>query len=219
MDMFYPAHAGIIELLRDSCIHRNCKMEFLKESIMELSKLLEERRAYRALAPVEITESLINEIADTLKLSPSCFNNQPWRYLFIYEKDILNKTFEALTEGNKWAKKSSMIIAVLSQRDFDCKMPDGRDYYKFDTGMASAILILKATELGLVAHPIAGYSPDKIKEIFNIPAGIEVLTLIIVGKKTSELGSDLNDHQKEVELKRPDRKSNKEFVFLNKFSI
>ena len=184
---------------------------------MNFNELLEKRRAYRSLESIEITESIVNDLYEALKLSASCFNNQPWRYVFVFEKDQLNKTYSALSEGNAWAKKSSMIIAVLSHRDLDCKMPDGRDYYKFDTGMASAILILKATELGLVAHPIAGYNPDKVKEVLDIPEPFEVLTLIIVGKKSQEEGELLSDYQKEVEKKRPERKQKSEVVYLNRF--
>jgi nitroreductase len=184
---------------------------------MELSEILSKRRAYRSFEPVIIDEAMINDLAEAVKITPSCYNNQPWRFLFIYDKPVLEKTFEALTEGNKWAKKASMIIAVISQKDFDCKLPDGRDYYKFDTGMASAVLILKLTELGFVAHPIAGYDPEKIKQIFNIPAPFEVLTLIIAGKKAKEISSELKDYQITSEKERPERKKNSDFAFKNKF--
>ena len=184
---------------------------------MEFSKLLEERRSYRSLEPAVIDESLINELTNAVKLTPSCYNKQPWRFLFIYNKEILKKTFEALTEGNAWAKKASMIVAVLSQKDFDCVMPDGRTYYKIDTGMAASILLLKATELGLVAHPIAGYNPEIIKQIFNIPSSIEVLTLIIIGKRAKVINSELKDYQIESEKKRPERKKNKDFIYINEY--
>lgn len=184
---------------------------------MTLDELLKKRRAYRSLEPVEITESMINEMYEALKLAPSCFNNQPWRYVFAFEKEALEKTKLALTAGNVWATKASMIIAVLSHRDLDCKMPDGRDYYKFDTGMASALLILKATELGLVAHPIAGYDPAKVKDALNIPDPFEVLTIIIAGKKSEKVGELLSEFQRGVEDKRPERKPLGEVLFLNRF--
>jgi hypothetical protein len=51
-----------------------------------------------------------------------------------------------------------MIIAVFSQKDLDCIRRGGREYYLFDTGMATAFMILRAMGLGLVAHPIAGFN-------------------------------------------------------------
>lgn len=184
---------------------------------MEFSKLLEQRRSYRSLEPVKIDESLINELAKAVRLTPSCYNNQPWRFLFIYEKVLLEKSFNTLSEGNIWAKKGSMIIAVLSQKDYDCILPDGREYYKFDTGMAASILILKATELGLVAHPIAGYDPKLFKQIFNIPDTMEVIALIVIGKKAKEISAELKDYQIETEKRRPQRKELIEFIYINEF--
>ena len=42
------------------------------------------------------------------------------------------------------------------------------------------MLILRATELGLVAHPIAGFSPRKAREILGIPDSAQVITFIIL---------------------------------------
>jgi hypothetical protein len=55
-------------------------------------------------------------------------------------------------------QKSSLIIAVYSKREYDCIIDD-RECYLFDTGIAVSFMILRAAELGLVAHVIAGYDP------------------------------------------------------------
>ena len=88
--------------------------------------------------------------------------------MFVYDKDMLMKLRDALSKGNEWAYDASMIIAVFSRQDLDCVIKE-RIYYLFDTGMATALLILRATELGLVAHPIAGFREKKVKEILEIP--------------------------------------------------
>jgi nitroreductase len=83
--------------------------------------------------------------------------------------------------------------------------------------MASAFIILKATELGLVAHPIAGYSPNKTREILDIPKDIDVVTLVIIGKHSNKIKPELSDKQIKYEKKRPSRKKLKEFVYLNRY--
>ena len=131
---------------------------------MDVKDAIQKRRAYRSLDPVDITEDLIVDLARCAQLSASCSNNQSWRYIFVYDKEMLKKLFDVLSQGNAWAKKASMIIAVLSKKEFDCIIGE-RVYHQFDTGMSTAFLILRATELGLVAHPIAGYSPRKTRKI------------------------------------------------------
>lgn len=130
---------------------------------------------------------------------------------------MLKKMHEALSPGNEWAQKASMIITVLSKKDYDCVIRD-REYYQFDTGMATAFLILRATELGLVAHPIAGYSPKKVREVLDIPEDIKVITLIIVGKHSSKISSLLSDKQKEWEMQRPERLPLEKVAYMNKYN-
>jgi len=184
---------------------------------MDVKEAIRKRRAYRSLEPVVISQDMINDLAASAQLFCSCFNNQPWRYVFVYDPAMLKKMHSALSPGNEWAQAASMMIAVLSKPELDCIIKD-RKYYAFDTGMATASLILRATELGLVAHPIAGFSPKKTREILNIPPDMEVITLVIVGEKSNKVNPGLSRQQVEAEGQRPMRLPTNEFVHLNKFS-
>ncbi len=115
-------------------------------------QVIRERRAYRSLEPVEITRDLVDDLAATTALAPSCSNNQPWRCVFVYDPEMLQRMHEVLAKGNEWAKAASLIIVVFSKREYDCLIKE-REYYLFGTGMGTAFLILRATELGLVAIP------------------------------------------------------------------
>jgi len=185
---------------------------------MDVKEAIKKRRAYRSLIPIEITNDLINDLAECAQITASCFNNQPWRYIFVYDKEILLKMHEVLNTGNEWAKKASMIIVVLGKKEDDCIIRD-RIYYQFDIGMATSAIILRATELGLVAHPIAGYSPKKTREILGIPENIDVITLVIVGKHSDNIDPVLSDKQAEAEIERPERKEISEFVYINRYTI
>jgi len=184
---------------------------------MEVHQAINERRAYRSLEPVKISPELVQDLAKSAQLAPSCFNNQPARFIFVYNPSSLKKLHEALSEGNKWAQAASLIIAVFSKKEDDCIIRD-REYYQFDTGLATAFLILRATELGLVAHPIAGFSPKKTKAILGIPEEYEVITLVNVGKHSDTLSPLLSDEQIEAEKKRPQRLAVEKFVYLNSFN-
>ena len=106
----------------------------------------------------------------------------------------------------------------LDDSSLDCQIPNRDPYFLFDTGMATAYLILLLTELGLVAHPIAGFDLDKAKEILHIPQDKSLITLIIVGKHTSEFPEEMSEKQQENEGKRPKRKSVEEFISFNQYS-
>lgn len=183
---------------------------------MDVTKTINERRAYRSLIPVNITEELIRDLARCAGLAPSCFNNQPTRFVFVYEPEALKNLRDALSKGNEWARSASMIVAVFSKREDDCIIKD-REYHQFDCGLAAAFLILRATELGLVAHPIAGFSPRKTKEILGIPDEYKVITLIVVGKHSETISPILSEKQVEWEKKRPGRFPFEKIAHLNRF--
>lgn len=183
---------------------------------MNVKKAISKRRAYRSFDPIEISDGLIRDLAEVAQIAPSCANKQPWNFIFIHEKEQLNKIFTALTEGNKWVEKASMIIAVFSKINSDCVIKE-RLYYLFDTGLATAFIILRATELGLVAHPIAGFKESLVKTILNIPEEMRVITLVIIGKHSKEINPVLSDSMKLGEKQRPPRKSLREFVFQNSY--
>ncbi len=183
---------------------------------MDVKEAIKTRRAYRSLIPFKITKDLINDLAGCAQIAASCFNNQPWRYIFVYDKEMLKKMHDALSDGNKWAYNASMIIVVLGKQDDDCVIHD-RIYYRFDIGMATAHIILRATELGLVAHPIAGYSPKKTREILGIPENIDVIALVIVGKHSDKIDPILSEKQIRDEKERPKRKPIDDFVYINRY--
>lgn len=181
---------------------------------MDLKEIIRKRRAYRFLEPVEIKKELIRDLAECAQLAPSCFNNQPWRFVFIHEKKALEEIQSALSSGNAWATPAAMIIAVFSKLDADCQIK-GREYYLFDTGMATAFIILRLTELGLVAHPIAGYDENKAKEILKIPEEMKLITFIVVGKKTDKPTPVVSEKQIQSEATRPARIPIEKFAFYN----
>lgn len=170
---------------------------------MDVKEAIEKRRAYRALGPAEITDGLLAELAGAARLMPSCFNNQPWKFVFARSPGALAGLHACLSKNNDWAKKAPLIIAAFARKDHDCIVKE-REYYLFDLGMGVGALLLRATELGLVAHPIAGFDSEAARLALGIPEGNTVITLIMVGKKTDDL-SALTPQQAAAEPARPPR--------------
>jgi nitroreductase len=175
---------------------------------------IEARRAYRSLDPVSITENLIRDLARSAGLAPSCFNYQPWRFVFVKDPGVLGEIHGNLSKTNRWAERASMLVAVYSRADDDCKVR-GRHYHQFDTGLAVSLLMLRATELGLVAHPFAGFKEKAVKGILGIPEEYQLIALVAIGKKADVLHGLLNDEQKKTESHRPERRSFGEFASID----
>ena len=183
---------------------------------MDVQNAIAARRATRSLDPVTVTDDLIHDLARHAGLSHSCDNNQPWRFIFVRDPAALSALHDALTRGNAWMKAASALIVVCGRPDEDCVIKD-REYVLFDLGLASAFLILRATELGLVAHPVAGFSPKKTREVLSIPETYKVITVIALGRKASAINPVLRPDQIQEETVRPERIPFERFVFIDRF--
>jgi len=148
---------------------------------MTLIPELVERRARRALSAEALPEETVGRLLEAATLAPSCFNNQPWRFVAV-QGENLGELRAALTEGNRWATRAPLVILLATKLSLDCRLDGGRDYAYFDLGMAALALMAQATREGLIAHPIAGFSPGKAAKAVALPEDFVVVTLIIVAK-------------------------------------
>jgi nitroreductase len=179
---------------------------------VEVKEAIKNRRALRAIDPRPVEDAKVKGLVEAARLSASCFNNQPWRFVVCTGPESLTALREALPRGNAWATRAPMIIVVSAKGDDDCQLSDRRDYYLFDCGLSVGQMLLRATDLGFVAHPIAGYDPGKVKTALGIPDDHVVITLVICGYHGSD-DSLLSDKQKEAEGSRPERKAISENFF------
>jgi hypothetical protein len=44
-----------------------------------------------------------------------------------------------------------------------------------------ALLSVEATARGLFVHQMAGFDPDTVREVFNVPAGFEAIAAFAIG--------------------------------------
>jgi nitroreductase len=94
---------------------------------MDVFEAIEKRRAYRFLDPVEISQELIVSLAKCASPALSCFNDQPWRFIFVVDSEKLHEIFSTLSKNNDWFTDASMVIAVFTKKDLDCIMKNGRE--------------------------------------------------------------------------------------------
>lgn len=183
---------------------------------MDVHTAIETRRATRSLAPTPISADLVRDLASHAGLAPSCSNNQPWRFVFVFDPDRLEAMKPVFSRGNRWCHAASLMIAVFSRKEDDGVI-GGREYYLFDTGLAVAGLILRATELGLIAHPIAGYDQELTRRVLGVPEDCQVITIILVGRRAAEINPTLSPDKVEAETRRPERLPLEAFAFLNRY--
>ncbi|MBN2509004.1 MAG: nitroreductase family protein [Spirochaetales bacterium] len=183
---------------------------------MNIIKEINNRRAYRAISPEPVEREILTRITEAASLAPSCMNKQPWRFLILDDQAALEKGRSALSKGNYWAQKAPILVLVLTKKDLDCALNDGRDYALFDTGMAVMNLQLQAVAEGLHVHPMAGFDPAVIKKEFGITAEWIVVTVLAAGWPGTV--ESLSDAHREMEMAPRQRKPIEEIAAYNRWN-
>ncbi len=180
--------------------------------------VIHKRKSEFAFSPRLIEEEKIISLFEAAQLAPSSMNIQPWRYVYVTPASVtFSKVVEALNEGNRrWAQNAPLLIISIAQLkyEFNGNVLENR-YALHDTGMANILLMLQATHLGLVSHPMGGFSPELIQEAINIPTNYQPLIVIAVGYSDApdSLPHDLHERQNKPRI----RMSLQNFCFYESF--
>lgn len=132
--------------------------------------------------PVE--RDTIRSLAEAARWAPSCFGDQPWRYIICSKSEHpegWEKAFACLAEGNqRWARHAPVLLLTCCHTRFT---RNERDNYwcEYDSGAASMCLCLQAASLDLMTHQMGGFSADKARELFAIPEAFKPMAMMAVG--------------------------------------
>ncbi len=180
-----------------------------------VSPIMKARRARRALGG-KVSRATIKRLVQAAALAPSCFNMQPWRFVAA-TGDALLAVHAGLKGGNAWAKAAPVIFAIVSRPELDCQLSMDREYWMFDCGMAAMNLQLQATQMGLYAHPMAGFDPAVVKKALAIPADHVLIALVAVGRPADV--SALDAEQQKMERARRERKALGSVLSFDRFDF
>ena len=185
---------------------------------MDVVDAIHARRAKRTFDTRPVEPEKVSALIEAMRLAPSCNNNQPWRVVVCRDQESLQKARLALTKGNVWGTAAPLVFVVAAKLEDDCHISDRRDYFLFGCGLAVGQMCLRAVELGLTAHPVAGYDPLVHKRELGIPDEYVAITTILIGYPGSDQ-SLLSEKQKMQETVRPDRKPIGENFFEGKWGV
>ncbi len=139
-------------------------------------------RAIDSTRPV--TRQDLLALLEAARWAPSCFGDQPWRYLIwdrFRDSEGWSKAFACLADGNKvWANDAPILMLSVAAPVFRANGKPNR-WNQHDTGAASENLCLQATHLSLVAHQMGGFDVERAKTVFRIPGDHTCMAMIAVG--------------------------------------
>lgn len=169
-------------------------------------------RAYDASQSV--SKEQVISLLEAARWAPSCFGDQPWRYVVCNKAENLQAwqaAFDCLVPGNQsWAVNAPVLLLICADTLFSHNDKPNK-WAPYDTGAATENLCLQATALGLMAHQMGGFDADKARAAFKVPERYQILAMVTVGYQANV--ESLTGETKERETAARSRKPLNELFF------
>jgi nitroreductase len=169
-------------------------------------------RAYDASKPV--SKQQIISLLEAARWAPSCFGDEPWRYVVCNKADNMQAwqaAFDCLVPGNQgWAVNAPVLLLICADTVFRANGKPNK-WAPYDTGAATENLCLQAAASGLMAHQMGGFDADKARTTFKVPERFQILPMVTVGYQAPV--ESLSDEVKERELATRNRQPLGELFF------
>ena len=149
---------------------------------------IQKRRSIRKFTEKPVEKEKRDIILEAALWSPSSMGRDPWEFIVVDDKEILDKLSKAKPHGSVFLKGAALGIVV-------CADINKSDVWIEDTSIASTHIYLAAESLGLGACWIQirkrNYSDDMtsgqyVASVLNLPEDTEVLSIIAMGYPAEE---------------------------------
>jgi len=147
---------------------------------MEAMEAILTRRSIRKYTKQPVSESLVKEILTAAMSAPSANNKQPWQFVVMNQREVLDKVPEFHLHANM-IKEAPLAILVCG----DLTRQEHKGYLVLDCTAATENLLLAvhAKELGAVWLGI--YPREErisgIKKLLALPDDIMPIALLVIG--------------------------------------
>ena len=139
---------------------------------MDALEAIRKRRSVRTYTGDPIPREQLEVIVDAGRLAATGGNRQPWDFIVITEREMI----DTLKVASEWMDKAGAIIAVVMD-------PTSR-WWLEDGSAAIENILLASTALGYGSCWLEGYTlrrEEEFKAILGIPGEKRLLTLIPIG--------------------------------------
>jgi len=156
---------------------------------MDVKEAIKKRKSIRKFKKKEVPDNLIKEVIDAARKAPSGHNLQPWHFVVIKSKEKLLRFKEQGVFVREWVCEAPVIIVCCAEKE--AYSPHSIKEHEENMSMinlslASAFLVLRATELGLGTCFVAWCYKEKIKKILGVPENIMIPYVIAMGYPDEE---------------------------------
>lgn len=178
-----------------------------------IHEFLSRRWSPYAFADRGVAAADLRALFEAARWAASSYNEQPWHYLVATKEkpEEFERMRTCLVEGNQIWAKGAPVLAIGCTRLVFTRNGKPNAAAVHDLGLASANLTFEATARGLFVHQMIGILPERVREVYKVPAEVQPLTGLAIGYVDDPDG--LPEKLRERDMAPRTRKRLAEFVF------
>ena len=182
-------------------------------NVLTVPEAAAQRRSIRGYAPDPISRADLDAIFEVVRLAPSAFNAQPWRFVVV-EDEALKARLAAAANDQRQVHSAPAVIVLYTdmaevvdtaeeivhpgmdaarraaeangfRRRFGSKSEADREAWGAGQGyIALGYLLLAAESHGYQTSPMLGFDPTAVKGLLDLPSHVRIPALVAIGKGT-----------------------------------
>ena len=156
-----------------------------------LDVLFRKARTHRAWLDQPVSDEILHQIYELMKLGPTSANCSPARIVFLRTPEAKQRLLPALSPGNVGKTMSAPVTAIVAydlkfyekltklsphnpgMRDIFANMPDVAEHAFRNGSLQGGYLILAARAVGLDCGPMSGFDNAKVDQEF-FSGGVQI---------------------------------------------
>ncbi len=158
-------------------------MEKPAQTDYPILEILKRRWSPRGFSGRMVEPEQLLSLFEAARWAPSSFNEQPWNFIVAtsQEPEQHARLLGCLVEKNQeWAQHAPVLMVSVAKLKFEKTGKPNRHAF-YDLGMAVGNLMVQATSVDLFIHQMAGFSAEKVAELYKIPDGFEPAAAVALG--------------------------------------
>lgn len=184
-------------------------------TLLDVREAAERRRSIRAYEQQPIPAENLEAILDTVRLAPSAFNVQPWRFVVVQTPELKIRLAESAHNQRQVHSAPAVIVLYTDMQDalatleetvhpgmddarragtvaqvrgiFAKQTPEEQEAWAAAQGfIALGYLLLAAESHGYQTSPMAGFDAERVKALLGLPAHVRVPALVAIGRGAEE---------------------------------
>ncbi|HEX2778746.1 MAG TPA: nitroreductase family protein [Gemmatimonadaceae bacterium] len=183
----------------------------LETQLLSVPEAATARRSIRLYKPEPVPREDIERILDTVRLAPSAFNVQPWRFVVVTDPELKARLGVAANGQRQVTGAPAVIVLYTDMQDvlrnaeeivhpgvpadrrdatiagfrasWAAKSDAEREHWGAGQGnIALGYLLLAAASYGYATSAMLGFDPKKVKDALGLPAHVMIPAMVAIGR-------------------------------------